>query len=85
MTGTDTLPSGTHFIIFLDEAQDALLEVIDAPEDASAIDGVETRGLGEQQLRDVTLSNQSGPDTITLAGALWTQRAADQHRLAPPG
>jgi hypothetical protein len=78
VTGTDTLPSGTHFIIFLDEAQDALLEVIDAPGDASAIDGVETRGLGANSNYAVTLSNQSGPDTITLAGASWTQRAADQ-------
>lgn len=77
-TATDALPSGTHFVIFLDEAQDALLEVIDTPEDASAIDGVETAALRSNSNYAITVSNQSGPDTVTVAGASWTQRAADQ-------
>lgn len=75
MTGTSGLPSGAHFVVFVDEAQAAVLEIIDTPGDASAIDGVEQDALSTG---NVTLTNQSGPQTITLAGTSWTQRSVDQ-------
>ena len=76
VSGTDSLPRGTNFVVFVDEAQAGVLEIIDEPGDASAITGVETQAL-TTAARQATLTNQSGPQTITLAGASWTQRTTD--------